>query len=337
MAGDRQQTTDPHTGSPRRRVLTAAALAPLLAAAPAPARARPAPLPHEPITPGGRKLIEPVHTTLADWKKVAKALGRTGDMKRKVMYHTGLPRRDLRVDSHHVRVKAPLALGSHVSFVRYADDSTLVMGDIVVTEHELQDFVDTLQEHRLHLTALHKHLLSQRPDVWWVHVHGHGDEPVAMARGLREAFDGTGTPPDKASDPDEKVDLDTDGIDDAMGAKGSVDDGIYKCIFVRKEKISDGKLVLPPGLGSTSAFNFQPLGHGRAAISADCCMIAKEVPRVLRALRKADAKLVELHNHGLTDEPRLFFVHVWAVGDAVRLARALRHAVDATDVVPAGS
>ncbi|WP_461036917.1 DUF1259 domain-containing protein [Streptomyces mayteni] len=46
--------------------------------------------------------------------------------------------------------------------------------------------------------------------------------------------------------------------------------------------------------------------------------------------------LVELHNHGLREEPRLFFVHIWATGDAVRIPRAIRRTTDLTDVVPAG-
>jgi hypothetical protein len=41
-----------------------------------------------------------------------------------------------------------------------------------------------------------------------------------------------------------------------------------------------------------------------------------------------------VHHHNLTDEPRLFFVHYWAVGDAVSLAKAVRRAVDTTNVVP---
>ncbi|KUL34830.1 peptidase M23 [Streptomyces sp. NRRL F-4489] len=330
MAGYSQQTTEPRAGAPRRRLLAAAGLAPLLAAAPAatrPAVARSA-------GRAARDLVKPVHTSVRDWTSVAEVLGGPGDMKRNVMYHTGFPRRDLRVVSHHVRIKPALALGSHVSFVRYADGRTLLMGDVVVTEHELQHFIDTLQDHGIGQTALHKHLLGQRPDIWWVHIHGHGHHPVALARGLRKAFDRTGTPLPRASSQAKPRDLDTAGIDKAMGAKGSGDDGIYKCVFVRRERITDGNLVLPPGLGSTSAFNFQPLGDGRAAVSADCCMVAEEVQPVLRALRRAGAKLVELHNHGLTDHPRLFFVHVWAVGDAVRLARALRPAVDATNVKP---
>ncbi|MEU8686409.1 DUF1259 domain-containing protein [Streptomyces sp. NPDC048611] len=331
-AADTQHDSHPHMGAPRRRVLAAAALTPMFAGAATPARA---------LSTGtrgtrSRQLVKPVTTALSDWEEVAHVLGRKGDMKRQLMYHTAFPRRDLRVRSHRVLVKPALALGSHVSFVRYADKSTLLMGDVVVTEQEMQPFIDVLHQHEIGLTAIHKHLLSQTPDIWWIHVHAHGHHPVSLARGLRAAFNRTGTPPPLPPSRRKPVDLDTAGIDAVMGAKGSVDDGIYKSVFVRRETIADGHLVLPAGLGSTSAFNFQPLGDGRAAICGDCAMIAGEVQEVLAALRCAGAELVELHNHGLTDEPRLFFVHFWAVGDAVRLARALRPAVDATNVVPVG-
>lgn len=332
MAEDRQQDTHPRAGAPRRRMLAAAALAPMLAGSPAPARALSTGAPKG----RGRGLVEPVPTTLSDWTSVADVLGRTGDMKRNTMYHTGLPRRDLLVVSRGIIVKPALAVGSHVSFVRYADGGTLVMGDVVVTENELQQFTDVLHEHGIEQTALHKHLLSQIPGIWWMHVHAHGHDPVALARGLRAALDRTGTPPPSPPAPPRPVDLDTAGIDAALGVKGSTDDGIYKSLFVRRETVTDGDLVLPPGLGSSTAFNFQPLGGGRAAISGDCAMIAGEVQEVLVALRRAGAELVELHNHGLRDEPRLFFTHFWVVGDGVRLARGLRAAVDATNVVPAG-
>lgn len=252
------------------------------------------------------------------------------------MYHTGLPRRDLVAVSHGVVVEPALALGSHVAFVRYADGGALLMGDVVVTEGELQQFTDVLHEHGIEQTAIHKHLLAQIPDVWWVHVHAHGHDPVVIARGLRAAFDRTGTPSPAPSGLPRPIDVDTTGIDAALGVKGSADDGIYKSTFVRRETVIDGDLVLPSGLGSTTAFNFQPVGGGRAAINGDCAMIAGEVQDVLMALRRAGAELVELYSHGLWDEPRLFFIHFWAVGDGVGLARGLRAAVDATNVVPVG-
>ncbi|GGN63569.1 peptidase M23 [Streptomyces albiflavescens] len=326
MADEAQQDTRfPRTAS-RRRVLTAAALAPVLTGVPAGARALSA-------GPKKRALVAPVATKLADWAEVGQALGRPGDMRR-FMYHTALPRNDLRVISRGIRIKPALALGSHVSFVRYADHSTLLMGDAVVIECELQHFSDVLYEHGIMQTAIHKHLLAHEPDVWWVHVHAHGHDPVAVARGLRAAFDCTGTPPAQPAAPAPRVDLDTTAIDAVMGIKGVADGEIYKSTFVRREKVADGHLALPAGLGSTTSVNFQPLGGGRAAVSGDLVLIAGEVQPALVALRRGGVELVELHHHNLTDEPRLFFVHYWAVGDAVRLAQAIRRAVDVTNVVP---
>ncbi|MFF8914950.1 DUF1259 domain-containing protein [Streptomyces sp. NPDC015032] len=77
-------------------------------------------------------------------------------------------------------------------------------------------------------------------------------------------------------------------------------------------------------------------GGGRAALSGDCAMLAGEVQNVLKALRRGGIELVELHNHHLAEGPRLFFTHIWAVGDGVELARAVRAAVDTTNVVPSG-
>ncbi|MEU6572737.1 DUF1259 domain-containing protein [Streptomyces sp. NPDC046805] len=311
----------------RRRLLGAAALAPLLTGASTRTAHAASAGPHD------RALARPVMTKLTDWANVGEVLGRPGDMKR-VAYHTGLPRQDLTVFSHGIWINPALALGTHVSFVRYDDHSTLLMGDTVVTERELQHFCDVLNEHGIMQTAIHKHLLAHEPNVWWVHVHAHGLDPVAIARGLRAALDATGTPPPGPTLPPLPVNLDTAAIDAAMGVKGSADGEIYKSVFARRETITDGPLVLPPGLGSTTSVNFQPLGGGRAAISGDVVMTAPEVQPVLVALRRAGAQLVEVHHHNLTDEPRLFFVHFWAVGDAVVLAKGLRHAVDVTNVVP---
>ncbi|GHH18736.1 DUF1259 domain-containing protein [Streptomyces rubradiris] len=167
-------------------------------------------------------------TTLADWADVRGVLGRPGDMRR-FMYHTAFPRRDLRVCSRGILIRPALALGTHVSFVRYADGSTLLMGDIVVSEGELQTFCDLLHRHGIMQSALHKHLLAHESDVWWVHAHAHGHDPVALARGLRAALERTGTPPAEPAGSAPPVDLDTIAIDTAMGVKGAADDGIYRC------------------------------------------------------------------------------------------------------------
>ena len=53
---------------------------------------------------------------------------------------------------------------------------------------------------------------------------------------------------------------------------------------------------------------------------------------MIEALRAGGIQIVELHNHALDEEPRLFYVHFWANDDAVKLAQTLRHALDAMAV-----
>ncbi|MEV5509679.1 DUF1259 domain-containing protein [Streptomyces orinoci] len=319
----------------RRVVVAAAALAPLLAPVPAggvAARAR------APVT-RGRPLncpdpVRPVSTTAEHWDEVTDTLARDGQMLRGLYFHVPFPRDDLRVCCRGVRVSPALALGSHVSFVHYEDGSTLVMGDLVATEGELPKLTDALRAEGFTQTAIHKHLPAHSPEVWWTHAHAHGDDPAALARGLRTALRHTATPPPGAAHAAESVDLDTDGIAEALGTKGVSSGGVHSCTFNRRETITDMGRELPPGLGATTALNFQPLGGGRAALSGDFAMTAEEVPDALAALRRGGIELVELHNHGLTDQPRLFFTHFWAVDDAVKLARALRPALDTTNVEP---
>ncbi|WP_326597403.1 DUF1259 domain-containing protein [Streptomyces sp. NBC_01803] len=334
MTVDRERDTLTRGTTPRRQLMAAAALAPVLAGAGAGiARADSGGM------SSGGGLLQPLPTVESDWSDVATALGRPGGIRRKMLYHTDFTRRDLRVVSYGITITPAFALGTHVAFVRYSDDSTLLMGDLVVTERELQRVSDALHSHGIAQTAIHKHLLSQTPDIWWTHVHAHGHDPVALARGIKAAIDCTTTPPPPPeSEPDEPaVDLDTAAIDDAMGTPGIDSEGVYKCIFLRRETMNHDGRVLPPGLGATTALNFQPLGGGKAVLNGDIAMIGSEVQNVLVALRKGGIGLVTLHNHGLMDEPRLFFFHVWAVGDAVQIAKALRPAVDATDAVAVGS
>ncbi|WP_406405426.1 DUF1259 domain-containing protein [Streptomyces sp. NBC_01643] len=131
------------------------------------------------------------------------------------------------------------------------------------------------------------------------------------------------------------IDLDTAAIDKAIGRKGTTDGGIYKFSIARANTVTDGIHVLPPALGITTGINFQSLGDKKAAINGDFVMTAPEVQKVIRALRKGGIDIVELHNHSLNDQPRLFYMHFWATADGVTLAKALRPALDATALAPA--
>jgi hypothetical protein len=173
--------------------------------------------------------------------------------------------------------------------------------------------------------------LAESPSLWWMHINGMGD-PVALARAVKAALDKTATPPPAPSSPPGPVDLNTAAIDAALGGTGAIDGGVYKFTFTRRETISEDQYVIPAGLGVTTGLNFQPLGGGQAAINGDFAMASKEVQHVIAALRQGGITVVSLHNHGLDDQPHLFYLHFWATGDGVVLAKALRAALDQTNI-----
>lgn len=120
-----------------------------------------------------------------------------------------------------------------------------------------------------------------------------------------------------------------------MGRRGTVDGGLFKYTLARAETISDNGHVLPPTFGVTTVINFQPTEDGIAAINGDFALTATEVNKVIEALRIGGIEVVELHNHMLADDPHLFYLHYCAVNDAVTLAKALRPALDTTNLAPA--
>ena len=176
-----------------------------------------------------------------------------------------------------------------------------------------------------------------------MHVLGHGD-PTKLAAALHDGLALSKTPmgkatasvssqaPDAGSEQLPQLDLDTAMIDRVLGAKGKAVADVYQVGVPRGEAIHDNGMTMPPAMGSAEAINFQPTGDGRAAITGDIVLTAKEVNPVLRALRENGIEVTALHNHMLDDEPRLFFMHFWANDDAAKLAKGLRAALDQVNV-----
>lgn len=277
-------------------------------------------------------LALPAGAAEKDWTKdVAAALGRPGTEMPGGIYRIGLARTDLHVTLDGVEVKPALALGSWLAFQKHGAEA-VVMGDLVLTEAEVNPVMQKLAGKNIEVTALHNHLLRNEPFTMYMHVMGRGD-PVALASALHEALAVSKTPLETAlsgsSAPPapEKVDLDTAAIDAALGHKGKVAGGVYQVSVPRAEKVMEGGMEVPPAMGTAIAINFQPTGGGKAATTGDFVLTADEVNPVLRALRSHGIEVTALHNHMLDDEPRLFFMHFWANDDLARLDEGLKAAL----------
>jgi hypothetical protein len=262
-----------------------------------------------------------------DWSEVGKALGKSGAEMPGGVYRVGLPRTDLNVMLGDIQLEPTFALGSWVAF-RAMGNEAEVMGDLVLTEDEVNPVMKSLIESGLEITALHNHVFHAQPATFYMHVGGMGDA-VALAKSLRTALALSKTPlssaPGTTAPP--TIELDTAAIDSALGTKGNITGGVYQVGIPRAQPIMDMGIAIPAAMGVGEAINFQPLGSGKAAITGDFILVAKEVNPVIRALKKNNIDVTALHNHMLEEQPRMFFVHFWASDDLNKLLTGLKAAL----------
>ena len=265
----------------------------------------------------------------ADWTQVEQALGRKGTSNPDDVMKFSFPRTDLKVVVAGVTLKPAFALGSWVAFKRIADHA-MVMGDLVLLESEVAPVMASLQQNGIEQTALHNHLLGESPRVMYMHIHAIGNA-ARIARALRAALEFTNTPlgaPAPASST--PFDLDTAAVAKAIGVHGKVNGGVYQLSVPRREKILEDKHEIPASMGVATSINFQPTGAGKAAITGDFVLLGREVNPVLWTLSENGIRVTAIHSHMINEQPRLFFMHFWANGDAMQLARGLRAALDRT-------
>ncbi len=265
-----------------------------------------------------------------DWAKVDGIFGRTGAVAGGV-HRYGFPRTDLQVTLDGVTIRPALALGGWVAFQPMGNE-VMAMGDLVLLQSEVNPVMAKLLEGGVEVTAVHNHLLRAEPLTFYMHVGGHGD-PVKMAGAIRDALAVSKTPltPPVPPAPPPALDLDTARIDQIIGAKGTNNGGVYAINVPRRDPIIEqGMSVGAPIMGGATGINFQPTGGGKAAITGDFALIGSEVGDVTRVLCANGIDVTAIHSHMLTEEPRIFFMHFWANDDALKLAAALRAALDKT-------
>jgi hypothetical protein len=196
-----------------------------------------------------------------DWTKVEQIFGRPAAEQPGGVHRFSLPRSDLEVTLDGIAIKPALALGSWLAF-KEAGDQAMVMGDLVLTEAEVNPVMGRLIESGIEITALHNHLLRAQPATMYMHVEGHGDA-VQLAQSLRLALEQSQTPvvfqPTPAADGGKGPALDTAGLDRALGHQGKTNGGVYQFAIPRADAVRADGMAVPASMGTAIAINFQPL------------------------------------------------------------------------------
>ena len=119
-------------------------------------------------------------------------------------------------------------------------------------------------------------------------------------------------------------------IEQALGQKAQVQDGVVKVTIGRQGELHSVKVGGSMGLTTWAAFSGS---DELAAVDGDFIMAAGEVQPVLHALRKSGVHVVALHNHVVGEKPAFYFTHFWGKGKARTLAEGLRSALDAQEAI----
>lgn len=260
-----------------------------------------------------------------DTAKIDEAMGRPGQ-KTGDVYRLGFPRTDLSVSVAGVEIEPGLALSSWAAFAG-SDNEAMVMGDLVLLENELTPVMKKLRSAGFDITAVHNHVLNETPRVIYLHYMGHG-KSIELAKSLHAALAESKTPlgnpaPPPAAEPPAFVKT----IEDTLGTKGRFGGGVLSFGIPRAAAITDHGMALTPPQGVAEAINFQEAGTGKVATTGDFVLTAEEVNPVISALEEHDIAVTALHSHMLTEQPRLFFMHFWAVGSTESVAAGIKAAL----------
>ena len=269
------------------------------------------------------------------YQTVLTTLGKTGDFKDGVL-KVNIPRNDVMVTIAGRTAPTPFGFGGWVAFTKGDHDMDVMMGDLVLTEDEVNPVMSAVLMNGLQVTALHNHFFWDQPRMFYMHVHGLG-AAAALAKQLKPAVDLINgfaakrpKPAAATTAPSPTPALDTAGLAKIIGTAGEQNGAVYKITIGRPdiEMREHGALINSRmGLNTWAAFTGT---DADAMVAGDVAMLESELQPVLKALRLNGLEIVAIHHHMTGVTPMVVFLHYYGTGPAARLARGVRAAVDQT-------
>ena len=266
-----------------------------------------------------------------DYQEVLTFLGRSGDFKAKVL-KVNVPRNDLKVTIAGQSTPTPFGFGGWVAMTKGGGGGEVLMGDLVLTQDEVNPVMSALLEHGIEVTALHNHFFFEEPRLFYMHVHGHG-ETMNLAHSIKPALDLIPKPPATASSSAPAAApagpaFNLVALDKIVGQQGESLGSVYKFTLGRDDlnlKEHGATINARMGLNSWAALAGN---EADAQIAGDIAMSETEVEAVLKALRSHKLNIVTIHHHMLRTQPTVIFLHYWGRGSAEELAVGFRAALE---------
>ena len=260
--------------------------------------------------------------------KIEELTGLKGKLDEKEhAFKVSYPRPDIAPTAAGVKLTPPLGLTAWASFTG-GGAHTMVMGDMVLTEDQVNPAMSAALDSGLEVTALHNHFFWDSPKVMFMHIGGMGDEEkLASATGkVFAALKEKGEVPTAEIDP-AKSTIDPAKLDAVFGKKGEFKDGDYKATWGRTTKEHGMTVGNTMGVNTWAALTGSP---EKAVVDGDFAMLESEMQEILKTLRHANINIVAIHSHMAGEQPRILFLHYWGVGPAEQLAKAVLSAVAKT-------
>src|SRR4051812_36065845 len=122
-----------------------------------------------------------------DTAKIEQLTGLKGTLNEKEgVFKVSYPRADLSVTAGGVKMTPPMGLTAWAAFTKMGDRE-MVMGDMVMTEDQVNPVMSAALDNGLEVTALHNHFFWDKPKVMFMHIGGMGDE-TTLATAVGKVF-----------------------------------------------------------------------------------------------------------------------------------------------------
>jgi Domain of Unknown Function (DUF1259) len=118
-------------------------------------------------------------------KTVEDILGRKGQLNGGVLAF-GIPRVEA-ITEGGMTLTAPQGVAEAINFQETTPGQVATTGDFVLKAEEVNPVISALEEHNIQVTALHSHMLTEQPRLFFMHFWAAGNTE-AVAQGIKAAL-----------------------------------------------------------------------------------------------------------------------------------------------------